>query len=154
MKRVGLWAMKIGLMICVGIGAVELGYAGEKEDAKTCTLATLNGQYLGHANGMLFPPAFGVLAPSVSAAASIQFYNGDGTGEDFVTFTINGVNANAKSPTPTSYTLRPDCTGTKTVLPSGAHFNIFVAFDGERFTFIATDPGFAASGSATRVGSE
>jgi hypothetical protein len=25
MKGGGLWAMKIGLMICVGIGAVELG---------------------------------------------------------------------------------------------------------------------------------
>jgi hypothetical protein len=154
MKRVGLWAIGMGALVTVGALAVERGYADENDQPAKCTLATLKGQYLGHANGTLFPPAFGVLAPSVSAAASIQFYNGDGTGEDFVTFTINGVNANVKSPQPTTYTLNSDCTGTKPVQPSGPHFNIYVAFDGERLTTIATDRGFAVSGSVTRTGSE
>jgi hypothetical protein len=55
------------------------------------------------------------------------------------------------SPTPTSYTLGPDCTGTKTVLPYGPHFNIFVAFNGEGLTAIATDSGFAVAESDSRV---
>jgi hypothetical protein len=32
MKRVGLWAMKIGLMICVGISAIELGPRAQAGD--------------------------------------------------------------------------------------------------------------------------
>jgi hypothetical protein len=46
MKRAGLWAMKIGLVICLGISAVEQGYADEREHATTCTMATLKGRYL------------------------------------------------------------------------------------------------------------
>jgi hypothetical protein len=156
MKRVGLWAIAMGVLVNVGLFAVELGYADDKEHAKTCTLATLNGQYLGAATGTLFPPAFGVTKPSVSAVAGYSIYNGDGTGEDFVTFSINGVTVVGlvPFPTPTTYTLKSNCTGTKTVLPSGPHFNIFVAFDGEEETHIATDPGFAVSVSNRRVGSE
>jgi hypothetical protein len=68
-----------------------------------------------------------------------------------VTFAVNGVNQNVTSPTATSYTLGPDCTGTKTVLPYGPNFNIFVAVDGEGLTAIATDSGFAVSESDSRV---
>ena len=46
------------------------------------------------ATGTLFPPAFGVTEPSVSTAAGYSIYNGDGTGTDYVTFTVNGVNQN------------------------------------------------------------
>jgi len=132
----------------LGLLNVEQAYAG----GKNCTLETLKGQYLVAATGTLFPPAFGVTAPSVSTVAGYSIYNGDGTGTDYVTFTVNGVNQNVASPTPTTYTLGPDCTGTKTVLPYGPHFNIFVAFDGEGMTAIATDSGFAVSESDRRVG--
>ncbi len=106
------------------------------------------------ANGMLFPPAFGVTAPSVSAAAGYSIYNGDGTGTDFVTFTVNGINQNITSPTSTTYTLKSDCTGTKTVLPYGPHFDIFVALDGDALTAVATGPGLAVSEFDRRVGSD
>jgi hypothetical protein len=117
------------------------------------------GQYLVGANGMLIPPVplFSIPAgtPSlVTAAAGYSIYNGDGTGTDYVTFTVNGINANVTSPTPTKYTLNPDCTGTKTVLPSGPHFDIFVALDGDGLTAIATDTGFAVSESDRRTGSQ
>lgn len=148
LQRIGLWAIATGVLISVGLLNVEQGYAAEKK----CTLETLKGQYLVAATGTLFPPAFGVTAPSVSAAAGYSIYNGDGTGTDYVTFTVNGVNQNVESPTPTAYTLGPDCTGTKTVLPYGPHFNIFVAPDGEGLTAIATDSGFAAAESDRRVG--
>lgn len=119
--------------------------ASADEHKDKCSLDTLFGQYLVAATGRLFPPAFGVSKESVSAAAGYSIYNGDGTGTDYVTFTVNGVNANVASPTPTQYTLNADCTGTKTVLPYGPHFNIFVALDGAGLTEVATDPGFAVS---------
>jgi hypothetical protein len=121
------------------------------EHKDKCSLDTLFGQYLVSANGRLFPPAFGVSKESVSAAAGYSIYNGDGTGTDYVTFTVNGVNANVASPTPTQYTLNADCTGTKTVLPYGPHFNIFVALGGTGLTEVATDPGFAVSTMDRRV---
>jgi hypothetical protein len=114
-------------------------------DTTKCTLATLKGQYLVSATGMLFPPAFGVTEPSVSAAAGYSVYKGDGTGTDWMTFTVNGVNAQVTSPAATSYTLKSNCTGTKTVLPDGPHFNIFVAINGPALTAISTDTGFAVS---------
>jgi hypothetical protein len=42
-------------MICMGIGAVESGYADEKEHASTCTLATLKGWHLFATSGNDFP---------------------------------------------------------------------------------------------------
>jgi hypothetical protein len=65
--------------------------------------------------------------------------------------TVDGVNANVTLPTSTTYTLNSDCTGTKTVLPYGPNFNIFVAIDGSGLTAVSTDMGFAASESDKRV---
>ncbi len=152
MKR--LISKVIGVVTLTGIVlfAVERPYAGEYDDPNKCTLQTLNGQYLVAANGSLFPPAFGVTGQSVSAAAGYSTYNGDGTGMDWVTFSIDGVVAvgAVPTPTPTTYTLKSNCTGTKTVM-NGPHFNIFVAIDGSGLTAIATDPGFAVSESDRRV---
>jgi hypothetical protein len=149
LKRSGLCATAIGvLVLSLGLLNAEPGHAAGRQ----CRLETLRGQYMVAATGTLFPPAFGVTAPSVSTAAGYSIYNGDGTGTDYVTFAVNGVNHNATSPTATSYTLEPDCTGTKTVLlPYGPHFNIFVAVDGDTLTAIATDSGFAVSESDSRV---
>ena len=63
-------------------------YAGQKEEG--CTLATLNGQYLFNGSGTLFPPAFGVTSASTGTSAGFHIFNGDGTGTDFVTFSVNG----------------------------------------------------------------
>jgi hypothetical protein len=76
------------------------------------------------------------------------------TGTDYVTFTINGVNQNVTSPTPFTYTLKSDCTGMRTVLPSGPSFNIFAALDGDGLSSIATTPGFAESDYERRTGSQ
>jgi hypothetical protein len=154
MKR-GLWVIGIGLFAGVSFFAVERAYADENDRAVKCTLETLKGQYLRSTNGMLIPPVplFSIPAgapPSVTAAAYYSIYNGDGTGTDYVTFTVNGVIA-ADGPMPTTYTLNTDCTGTKTVT-NGPHFNIFVAIDGSGTSEISTDQGFAVSATDRRVG--
>jgi hypothetical protein len=151
MKHVGLRAIGLGLLTSIGLLTLESGYADENDHPTKCTLETLNGQYLVAGNGTLFPPAFGVTEQSVSAAAGYSIYNGDGTGTDWVTFTVDGivVVGAVPTPTPTTYTLKSNCTGTKTVM-NGPHFNIFVALDGSELTAVATDPGFAVSESDRR----
>lgn len=143
----------IGILVSVGLLEVEQGYAGE--GATRCNLGTLSGQYLIAAHGTLFGVAAGIFnVPdgSVSEAAGFSLYNGDGTGTDYVTFTINGVNQNVASPTSFTYTLKSDCTGARTVLPSGPSFNIFAAFNGDGLSSIATTPGFAESDYERRTG--
>jgi hypothetical protein len=152
MKYAGLCA--IGILVSVGPLAVEQGYA--EENKSKCSLDTLKGQYLVAAHGTLFAGAasfYGVPDGSVSEAAGYSLYNGDGTGKDFVTFTINGVDQNVPSPISFTYTLNSDCTGTRTV-SSGPSFNIFAAFDGDGLSGIATTPGFAESDSERRTGSQ
>ena len=151
MRHRTLWGIGVATLFGVGAAAVLPLHAGDS--AVKCSLATLNGQYLEAGNGMLFPPAFGVKVPSVSAVAAYSVYNGDGTGTDWVTFTVDGVNAKVTSPARTAYTLKANCTGTRTVLPDGPHFDIFVAADGSGLTEVSTDQGFAVSTFDRRVGS-
>jgi hypothetical protein len=146
-----LWA--IGMATFLGAGAVAAPPVHAGDSVVKCSLATLDGQYLEAGNGMLFPPAFGVKKPSVSAFAAYSVYNGDGTGTDWVTFTVDGVSVDVPSPARTTYTLKADCTGTRTVLPSGPHFDIFVAADGSGLTEVSTDQGNAVSEVDRRVGS-
>ena len=150
MKRAGLWSI-VGVFVSVGLLAVGQGYA--KEGDARCTLATLNGQYLFAETVTLLPPAFGVKAPSVAASAGYHIFNGDGTGTDFVTFTVNGIDQNVPSPLAITYTLNPDCTGTYSV-QNGPNFDIFVAVDGSALSHIDTSPGVSASGVDRRVGSK
>jgi hypothetical protein len=147
MKRVGLWAaIGIGIFITVGLITVEPGYAEEK-----CTLKTLKGRYLFALTGTLFPPAFGVTAPTPSNAAGFHIFNGDGTGTDIVTFTVGGATVLSNSVNPITYTVNADCTGSYSV-PNGPSFGLFIAPDGESIATIATDPpGNEVSGISRRV---
>jgi hypothetical protein len=136
MKRAGLWTISIVALASVG-PLVEQGYAAENEGR--CTLATLNGQYLFAGSGMLLPPA--VTSPLPIASAGFHIFNGDGTGSDFVTASLNGIDQHVPSPVAITYTLNPDCTGTYQVPSAGLHLDIFVAVDGSALTVISTDPG-------------
>ena len=151
MKRVGLWAIGIGVLVSVGLLSVAQGYAGDNAGATQCSLKTLKGRYLFAAPGTAFPPAFGVKEVSVSNAAGFHIFNGDGTGQDYVTLTINGIDQNVPSPFDLTYTLNSDCTGTYTVLNGGPSFDIFVSPNGDEMTSIATEPqGNAVSSPPSR----
>ena len=151
MKRIGLRATGIGVLISVGLLTVEHGYADENDRATQCSLKTLKGRYLFAAPGTAFPPAFGVKEVSVSNAAGFHIFNRDGTGQDYVTLTINGIDQNVPSPFDLTYTLNSDCTGTYTVLNGGPSFDIFVSPNGDEITSIATAPeGNAASATPSR----
>jgi hypothetical protein len=141
MKRVGVWAIAMGMLVGVGLVTVKQGFADENERPTKCTLATLKGRYLfGGGSATLFPPAFGVTEVSLGSAAGYHIFDGKGRGHDYVTFTINGVDQNVPSPNDLTYKLNPDCTGTYTVLGGGPTFDIFVSPNGDEMTSIATGP--------------
>lgn len=144
MKRLGLWAAIIGMLLSTG-ALWEKAYA--EETGARCTLATLRGQYLFAETGTLFPPAFGVTKQSIGNSAGFHIFNGDGTGTDFVTFSVNGIDLHVPSPVAITYTLNPNCTGTLSV-QNGPNHDIFVAVDGSSLTSINTDPGVAFSGGS------
>ena len=154
MKRAGLWAINIGLVICVGVGTVGSGYADEREHATTCTLATLKGRYLFVINGTVFPPASGVTMQSLFTRAGYRIFNGDGTGTSIATTSINGKIQDPDIHSDLSYTVNADCTGIVKVLRVGATVEIFLAPNGEDMTVIATDTGHVEAYSSWRVGPE
>jgi hypothetical protein len=105
-----------------------------------CTLATLKGRYLFGGIATLLPPA--AEQQSLLAVAGYHIFNGDGTGTDTVTASINGAIVEQNLVTPIRYTVNPDCTGTYTVPSEGLSFSIFIAPTGAELIVIATTPGF------------
>ena len=140
MKRVSLWMIGIGLCITVGLLTVQQGYAGEEDDGPTCTLKTLKGRYLFGGIATLLPPA--VPEQLLLAVAGYHIFNGDGTGIDIVTGSINGVSTENNNEYDITYTVNPDCSGIYTVPAAGVSFGLFIAPDGEELIVIGTDPGF------------
>jgi hypothetical protein len=138
MKRVGLWATALGVLLNVGFLTVEQGYADENDRTTRCTLATLKGRYLFAGTSTTVPPAG--QQPTLSASAGYHIFRGDGTGTDFVTLVVNGNVVPVTSPTPVEYTLNSDCTGTYTVLDAGITADIFVAPNGDELALISTVP--------------
>lgn len=145
MKRVNLWMIGIGLSLSAGLLAAEPGYA-DKGDPPKCTLATLKGRYLFGGIATLLPPVSG--DPSLLAVAGYHIFNGDGTGIDVVSASINGQSVENQFSNPNrskydiTYTVNPDCSGTYTVPSDGVSFGLFVAPDGEEVIVIGTTPGF------------
>jgi len=137
MQRVGLWALGIGLVVTVGLLTVEQGYT--EDDTPTCTLKTLKGRYLFGGIDTQLPPA--VTQQSLLAVAGYHIFNGDGTGTDIVTVSINGEVVLENFVTPINYTVNANCTGTFTVPAAGESFGIFIAPTGEELIVIGTTPG-------------
>jgi hypothetical protein len=140
MRRTGLCAIGMGVLVSMGLLTTGQGYADENDRATKCTLATLKGRYLFAGSGTALPPAFGVTEPSLTTSAGYHVFRGDGTGTDTVTFSINGNVVLENFVSPTSYTVNPDCTGTFSV-SSRPSFDLFISPNGEQLVMIATDPG-------------
>ena len=158
MKRIGLKVFSIGMLASVGLVTMQQGFAqsGPPSFAATgvpkCSVATLKGRYMFASTGAVFPPAFGVKEQSVGNAAGFHIFNGDGTGQDYVTATLNGVDLHVPSPNHFRYTVNDDCTGSYFIIGGGPTFNIFVSPDGSQMTAINTDEGNASSYTpSTRV---
>jgi hypothetical protein len=143
MKRVDRWMIGIGLFITVGLMTGEQGYAAQEDDTPTCTLATLKGRYLFGGIATLLDPddPNPLVKQQLLAVAGYHTFNGDGTGTDIVTVTINGVLVRENFVTPITYTVNPDCSGTLTIPAEGESLSIFIAPHGEELIHIGTTPG-------------
>jgi hypothetical protein len=143
----------IGLFITVGLLTGAPGYAEKEDDTPTCTLNTLKGRYLfgGIATQLDPDDPDPLVKQQLIAVAGIRTLNGDGTGTDLVTVTINGMLVREHFITPITYTVNPDCSGTITILATGESIGIFIAPHGEELMTIGTTPGSVAVSPSRRV---
>jgi hypothetical protein len=144
MKRVGLWAIGVGVLLSVGPLAGEQGYAGENK--ARCTLATLKGLYM-------FAQSGSIVGLGPQAVTGKDIFYGNGNFDSLATISVNGVISVA--PAPGTYTLNSDCTGTVTIpmepVAPDVHLDIYVAPDGSEFFTIETDTGTVLAGTIQRV---
>jgi hypothetical protein len=157
MKRSGIWAAGVVLVLLVVGASVLAGGAGYAEDngdngdedaGAKCSEATLNGTYLFAHDGVKIKGNDQL----PFANAGYDVFDGNGKVE-----TVSSGNANGeitrKEPFSGTYTVKADCTGTA----YGA-FDLFIAPDGSMFTFVQIKPkssvtsGFELQGTAKRVG--
>src|SRR5215218_4762745 len=154
MKRSGMWAAGVVLVLLVvgaGVLAGGAGYAednGDEDAGAKCSVATLNGTYLFAHDGVKIKGNDQL----PFANAGYDVFDGNGKVE-----TVSSGNANGeitrKEHVSGTYTVKADCTGTA----YGA-FDLFIAPDGSMFTFVQIKPksnvtsGFELQGTAKRVG--
>jgi hypothetical protein len=146
MTRVSLGMVGVGLCITVGLLTATPGYSASPEKhppeahAGKCTLHTLKGRYLfGGISAML--PQAPEQQQSLFAVAGLRLFNGDGTGTDLVTVSINGAVVAENAIFPFTYTVNPDCSGTLTVPASKETFGLFIAPTGDELIVIGTTAG-------------
>jgi len=155
MKRRGLWAAGVVLLLVVGVVAVlavGTGFAKDEDAGAKCSEATLDGMYLFALDGVDITE--NDQAPF--AVAGYRVYDGNGKLKGVASANFNG-DIVSKEPFSGTYKVKADCTGTLT-LRDGLQNDLFIAPDGSMFTFVQTKPpegvtsGFELRGTAKRVG--
>ena len=154
MRRRGLWAACVLLLVVgvVGVLAIGAGYAKEESAAAKCSEATLDGRYLFAADGVEIKGD----EQSPFAYAGYEVFDGNGKVNQVFSANVNGKITRNESISGT-YTVKADCTGTATYA-DGTRFDQFMAPDGNKLTFVQTHPkrfvtaAFEPRGTAKRVG--
>jgi hypothetical protein len=164
MKRRGLWAACVLLLLVglVGVLAIGTGYAKDDENkdenkdenaaGAKCSEATLHGRYLFAYDGVVIKGNDKV----PFASSGYEVFDGNGHVKGVASTNVNG-KITRKEPFSGTYTVKTDCTGSSTYT-GGTRYDSFVAPDGSMFTFVQTKPsewvtaGVEQRGTATRVG--
>jgi hypothetical protein len=160
MKRKGLWAGGVALILVVVVGAAALttvgaGYAKDENASSRakCSKATLKGTYLFAQNGVEIKGN----EQRPFALAGFDVFDGNGEVKGVDSGNFNGEVFRNDRFTGT-YTVKANCTGTVTFRDGTAiHGDIFIAPDGSKFAFVRTDPEFVGASideqvTAKRVG--
>jgi len=110
-----------------------------------CTNATMKGTYVASGTGTA-----GSAAPfSPIATVSLVIYNGDGTGVVVSsTKTVAGVSSTSSN-VPATFTVNPDCTGSKALGATNMH--LVITPDGSKITWIVINPGVTLMGTGVRM---
>jgi hypothetical protein len=130
----------------LALGALTIALAPQALRAEgQCSNATMKGTYVASGTGMV--ASANTFAPIASVGLII--YNGDGTGMSvFSTKTVGG-QASTSSNVPATFTVNPDCTGSKTI--GATNFNFVITPDGSKITYIVTNPGVTLMGTGVRM---
>ena len=143
----------LGVVGLVGVLAVGTGFANDENAAKAkCSEATLDGTYLFAQNGVEIK---GNNDQSPFAIAGYDVFDGNGLVKGLASANFNGETFR-NEPLPGTYSVKANCTGTVT-FTNGTRYDVFIASDGSKFTFVRINPefvsaGFEVRGSAKRVG--
>jgi len=160
MKRRGLWAVCMILLVGVGVLVVGTGFAKDEnakdeDDGAKCSEATLDGRYVFAFDGSITEGQ----DQGPFAVAGYQVFHGNGKAKGVFSSSENG-KITRKEPFSVTYTVKEHCTGTATVdAIIVTHYDMFIAPDGSMFTFVQADPGVVAEGfelrgTAKRVGDD
>jgi hypothetical protein len=144
MKRSGIWAAGVVLVLLVvgaGVLAGGAGYAedngdenGDENAVAKCSKATLDGTYLFAHDGVDISGS----DQAPFAIAGMEKYDGNGKVKGVASANLNGVVHRHVSISGT-YAVKENCTGTVTYGPTDAQ-DVFIAPDGSMFTFVQTKP--------------
>ena len=125
-------------------GKYDLGWTTkvEPQQATVCSAAVLKGTYIYALRGVL-PDG------RAYAEAGVEQYDGAGT----VTATATASTTGKRETDKGTYDVGSDCTGNVTY-SNGGTYDIYLARNGERFSFVNTRSGYAISGETVRAASE
>jgi hypothetical protein len=152
MKRRGLGAVCVILLVGVGVLTVGAGFAKDENAAAKCSEATLHGRYLFAYDGVEIRGNNQI----PFAVAGYEVYDGNGKVDAVFSANFNGQITRKEHASATN-TVKADCTGTNTYT-DGTRYDLFLAPDGSMLTFVQIKPksdvtsGFELRGTARRVG--
>jgi hypothetical protein len=147
MRRRGLWAACVALLLGVGVVAVGAVFAKDENAGAKCSEATLHGRYLFAYDGVIFPEEKGKDQVPI-AVAGHQIFNGNGEQHGVSSGNVNG-EIFRKQRFSGKYEVSADCTGTTTTNREDS--DLFIAPDGSMFTWVSAEPQVVASGSELQV---
>ena len=140
-----LGALALALGFLIGPAAATAGPAAARGHGR-CSVHTLRGSYAGNLSGT--SAATGPLA-----LQALVTFHGNGRASAIVTL-MTEKQGPVHSTSRTTYTLKPDCTGTLVARRSTGqvvHYDITVAPRASQVWYLQTDPGSVVTGTTKRV---
>ena len=141
MKNIGQMVPRFAML---GAFLTVLTASAVKGAEPVCSQATLQGTYVTSAAGTVPGGTTGALAFVTVGKVT---YDGRGGGASSGTQSVAGTISRGKSTA--TYTVNPDCTGSKNF--EGTTFDFVVTADGREIFFIVTNAGTVISGRAVRL---
>jgi hypothetical protein len=150
MRRSPMLVLAMGMVLGLAALLAPGGSSPGALAAEGCGQRSLNGAYGYAVQGQVIPP--GVPELDIAIAGRVVFdAHGGLSGYEWTS--TNGVQETVTFTG--SYSVKPDCTGTATLVNSNGstdHITLGLVEGGQEFNFTDTDPGAVITGNASRLG--